>query len=134
MPLKAREENKIRAMYFEGFNNVVIDCNSFGKNNVSRFGIYSRKESTLLTISETDFNDLCRTLPLFDLIGRNMLTDSCNAHQNWLLNIEHLESDEKLKWFKANFPKEDSDFYDIEKMFLLDISKNNIKNKATKTP
>ncbi len=120
----ANGEKKIRAMFFEPYNSVVVDCYSFENGVVSNQRIVSRIESTLLVISKYNLNYLSRTFPDFGIIMRNMLTKSCEAHKLILMEYEQLSPLQKRQKFDACFAHVIDDLTREEKAFLTGAGKN----------
>jgi len=120
----ANGDKKIRALFFEPYNNVVVDCYSFENDVVSNQSIFSRKKSTLLVISKYDLNELSRMIPNFGILMRKMLTRSCEAHAHLRIEYELLTPIEKKQKLNTSFPHLITELTREEKAFLTGAGKN----------
>ena len=60
----------IRDLYFEPFNNIVANWDSFTNHSPSSKSIFSKGECIILSIIETNFYLLCNEISCFNLLAK----------------------------------------------------------------
>jgi len=122
-------KTKLRALFYPAFNGVVVDWESFSNGIISDKSISSKGESIVLSISHFNLNGLCNMFPCFNDSSRSMMTVSCNAHEQLLVNLELLSLPEKIVYLKRHHPGVIFNIENKDLAFILDVNKNAFNKK-----
>ena len=128
------EKKKIKALHCNSFNCIVVDWLSFNDRIASTKTIFSKGESQLLCISETDFRHLRDTIPSFNTVCMAMIIHSLNSHTILLEGLENLPITDKINKVKKECPGMLNKINKEETIFVLGVGKNTFNKIDLNTP